>query len=473
MGVKRNGSWWKLFMGGLLALSLLVSVGFLLLPKLVYRWLGGEKFRQLASTQLSSVLKTEGELAPLSWNSFTVESDGFSSRSDAAGPWLWKIDKVRTGISPMLLLDRILRFPEITVGEVNLAPGLKPNSLPPAVQPTEAKPAEKKSSADLLKEVQIGKIMVGRFSLAPCAQTEGWGVRGIQAVIQPGVKGTEFNLKGGEILCPIEELGIVSLEQMQGRYTDPQITLSRFSARSKGGGKITASGQFILGKNPQGQGQFNWENWEIPGGKIGVGLFEIPAKMSGEFQLQEVQPGGPVGQGAARLVGARLEPGQGSQTILGLLGLLAGDTRLQRSNPLSKAQAQFSVQPGMYDVKRIEAEVPGVLRVVGQVRVTGNNLAGQLQLGLEQGLGAKVNNLTGGECFRREENGYLYEPVNLAGTMERPQNDLEPKLKAALKRTAVRTTVDIIQKATGNTDPNTPAGAAGQILKSFFGPAPK
>ena len=72
-----------------------------------------------------------------------------------------------------------------------------------------------------------------------------------------------------------------------------------------------------------------------------------------------------------------------------------------------------------------------------------------------------------------EENGYFYEPVNLGGTMERPQNDLEPKLKAALTKTAVRTTVDIIQKATGNTDPNTPAGAAGQILKSFFGPGPK
>ena len=103
-----------------LAVVLLVAGAFLFLPKLVYQWLGGEQFRELTSAQLSSVLKTEGELAALSWSSFTVQSDGFASRKDAAGPWLWKIDRVKTGISPMLLLDRILRFPEITIGEVKI-----------------------------------------------------------------------------------------------------------------------------------------------------------------------------------------------------------------------------------------------------------------------------------------------------------------------------------------------------------------
>jgi hypothetical protein len=123
-------------------------------------------------------------------------------------------------------------------------------------------------------------------------------------------------------------------------------------------------------------------------------------------------------------------------------------------------------------VTQILAESPGLLRAIGQARVNGNDLSGRIELGLEQSLGSKVNFLTGGECFRRAEAGYLYETIHLSGTLEQPQNDLQAKLTSAITRTAIRTTVDILQKATGNTDPNTPAGAAGQILKSIFGPPP-
>jgi len=452
---------------------ILLAVGaYFFLPSLIFRWLGGDEFRQLASKQLSGALKTEGELESLTWSSFTVQSGGFTSQPDARGPWLWRIQNVKTSISVRLLLDRILRFPEITIDSVEISPGTKPNLLPGMMDSMETR-TDKKSSSDLLRDVQIGRIVIQSLGFKPSPATSGWGVQGVRVEIKPSAKQTEFDLQNGEILGPLDWVGPVSLERAKGRYLDPTLVLQDLEVRSKSGGILTASGEYTSSPVIQGSGKTAWQNWPIPGGKIGVGLFNIPAKMAGRFELAEWRPGGPVGQGEVRLVGARLEPGQGSQTILGLLALLTGDNRLQQSNPLSVAQAQFSLQPGVYDVNRITAEAPGIIRLAGQIRVTGQNLNGQIQLGLDRSLGTKVNGLTGGECFRQEENGYLYETVNLSGTMDRPQNDLEPKLKQALTRTAVRTTVDIIQKATGNTDPNTPAGAAGQILKSLFGPATK
>jgi len=470
MSKHRGGS--KVLAVGAGFFILLLAGAYFFLPSVIFRWLGGDEFRQLASQQLSNVLQTEGELEPLVWTSFTVHSGGFASRTDARGPWLWKIRNVKTSISVRLLLDRILRFPEITIDSVEISPGTKPNLLPAAIVTTD-NTSDKKSSSDLLKDVQIGRIAIQNFGLKPCPATSGWGAQGVQVELKPSAKQTDFDLQNGEILVPLDWVGPVSLERAKGRYLNPTLVLQDLALRSKSGGTLTASGEYTSSPAIQGRGKMAWQNWPIPGGKIGVGLFNIPAKMSGQFEWLEWRPGGPVGQGEVRLVGAKLEPGQGSQTILGLLGLLTGDTRLQQSNPLTTAQAQFSLEPGIYNVQRITAEAPGVLKVVGQIRMTGQNLGGQIQLGLERGLGSKVNGLTGGECFRREENGYLYEAVNLSGTMDRPQNDLEPKLKQALTRTAVRTTVDIIQKATGNTDPNTPAGAAGQVLKSLFGPAPK
>jgi len=472
MSDRKSGWLLKAMAMGLVLIVLVAGGAYFFLPTLIFRWLGGDDFRRLASQQLSSVLQTEGELEPLTWSSFTVRSGGFASKPGAAGPWLWKIQKVETGISVPLLLNRILRFPEILIDSVTLSPGTKP-ALSSSPEPLASAQTDKKSSSDLFREVQIGRVAVENFSLTPGAATSGWGVQGVRAEVKPNPKQTDFELQNGRLVTPLSWIGPVQLEKAKGRYVDPKITLEQLSLRAQSGGTLSANGELMAGKIPQAQGKFTWENWEVPGGKIGAGIFEIPARMSGDFQLTEWRSDGPVGKGVVRLVNARLEPGQGSQTILGLLGLLTGDTRLQRSNPITTAQAQYSLQPGIYDVNRITAEAPGVLRVEGQVRITGQNLNGQVQLGLGRDLGAKVNGLTGGECFRREENGYLYETVNLSGTMDRPQNDLEPKLKQALTKTAVRTTVDIIQKATGNTDPNTPAGAAGQILKSLFGPAPK
>lgn len=468
---KKNGSSRLLFgLGVVVALLVLLGVGGLvMLPGFIQKWLGGDAFRNLASQQLSSLLQTEGELQPLEWSSFSVSSAGFFSRPNAPGSWRWEIQGIRTGISPRLLLDRILRFPEISIATLRLTPGDRPGIALPEVSPASSGTT---GSPDLFRDVQVGSVEIGALQLDPGASTSGWGVKGIRISAQPNKARTNFLLQNGEITSPLPWLGTVRLQSADGHYTPPTLFLNSLRVSSPQGGELRLTGEYTAGATPKAQGKASWENWSIPGGKIGVGIFEIPARISGDFVLQELRSGGPVGQGQIRLVGARLQPGQGSQTILGLLALLTGDGRLQQGVSLTTATAQWSMQPGLYDVSRIVAEAPGLIRTFGQVRLSGQNLSGQIQLGLERGLGAKVNGLTGGECFRREENGYRYETINLSGTLDRPQNDLERKLTTAMTRTAVRTGLDILQKATGNTDPNTPAGAAGQVLKSLFGPAP-
>ena len=461
----RRRRWWIL--GGALGLlGVAIVLTAVLLPIWVTRWLGGDQFRQLASHQISSLLQTEGSLAPLEWSSFSVYSTGFQSQKGASGPWAWDIREIRTEISPRLLLDRILRFSMITIGSLALEPGSGP-----ALVSKEAKtPTADLSSpsGDLFRDVQVGSVEIRSVQVRPGAATGGWGIQGSAVTVEPTKQRVDFTVRGGQILTPLSWVGVVQLETAKGRFTAPTVYLTSLEAKSADGGTLQMSGEYTGGQFAQAQARLSWDRWSVPGGRIGVGLFEVPARMSGDFLLQELRPQGVVGQGQVRLVDARLEPGPGSETILSLLGLLSGEPRL-RGSPLKTAQAKWSMQPGLYDVNQILVEAPGLLRVVGQVRISGEKLSGQILLGLEQGLGSKVNALTGGECFKKEEDGYLYEPINLSGTLENPQNDLKAKLTGAMTRTAVRTGVDILQKATGNTDPNTPAGAAGQVLKSLFG----
>ena len=326
-----------------------------------------------------------------------------------------------------------------------------------------------KTSPDLFRDVQVGVVEIRSVQCKASAASAGWGVQGLQVSMQPSKQQTEFALRGGEIVNPIAWLGNIQLKSAKGRYTEPTLFLSSLEAKSPTGGTVQISGEYTPGPSFRAQGRATWDRWPIPGGKIGVGLFEIPARMSGEFVLQELRPGGSVGQGQVQLVEARLEPGPGSETILALLGALTQEPRL-RGCPLTTAKARWSMQPGLYDVSQILAEAPGLLRASGQVRIKGQNLSGQISLGLERNIGSKVNALTGGECFRREEEGYLYETINLSGSLDNPQNDLKAKLTSAMARTAVRTGAQILEKAAGSQGGGDAARAAGQILNLFGAP---
>ena len=90
-GSSKGRIWLWLLVAPVLALVLLGLAGFLILPGIVQKWLGGDDFRMLASRQLSTFLQTKGELEPLQWSSFTVSSAGFASRPNAPGPWVWEI----------------------------------------------------------------------------------------------------------------------------------------------------------------------------------------------------------------------------------------------------------------------------------------------------------------------------------------------------------------------------------------------
>jgi len=465
-----KGSPLRWILGG--GVVLLVVIGVALaafLPVWIVQWLGGKDFQKLASQQVSSLLQTEGDFQSLEWSSFSVYTPGFKSRPGASGPWIWDFQDIRTEVSPRLLLDRILRFSEITIGRLAIASGSNA-SIP---REASAAPASREgSSAELFRDVQVGKVEIRDFQIVPSPKTSGWGAKGILAQIKPSKQKTDFTFQHGFIQTPLNWLGEVSLVEAKGRYVEPTLFLTELLLKGKSGGSMDMSGEVTTGKTPQAKGRVSWEKWPIPGGKIGVGLFEIPASMSGEFILQEFRKDGPVGKGQVRLVDARLEPGKGSETVLGLLGLLTGEPRL-RGCPLTTAKASWFMQPNAYDITEIVAEAPGLLRAVGQIQIRGQGLSGRIELGLEGDLGRKVNALTGGECFARLENGYSVQSIQISGTMDSPRNDLQPKLTAALTRTAIRTGAQILEKAAGAQGSGDAAGAAVNVLKSLFGPAPK
>ncbi|MEI7721526.1 MAG: oligosaccharide flippase family protein, partial [Verrucomicrobiota bacterium] len=309
---------WYIFGSLLIAgVVLLVLLG-ALLPIFITNWLGGKDFQRIASQQASSFLKTEGDFESFEWSSFSVYSAGFATRSGGKGEWNWDIRDIRTEISPRLLLDRILRFSEISVGSINMKSGTGLVSVPESLS---AKPASSSSGSDLFRDVQVGKVVIKSFGLQPGPTTSGWGVENVGIEVHPNPQNTTFSIQGGKILSPLPWLGALSLQQAKGSYVSPQVYLTRIDLKSAQGGTLEISGEGRTDSTSGRKGRLTWDRWPLPEGKIGVGLFDIPAKMAGSFELSDWKSDGPVGTGQVKLIDARLEPGKGSETILGLLAI--------------------------------------------------------------------------------------------------------------------------------------------------------
>lgn len=461
-----------ILLGGAGSLGLIGVLAAVFLPVLVVRWLGGEDFRRLASVQISNVLKTKGNLEVLQWSSFSVYSDSFLSQTNDPGDWNWSIYEIRADISPRLLWDRILRFSEISIGSVALSPGRPAPATPASAPVTPSDLAQTKSLPGFFRDVQIEKLEVRNFDFPPNSLTKGWGGKGVRIALNLGKQGTDFRLQNGEILSPFPWAQSVTIQQAKGRFVAPTCYLTDLTLKSAGGGQLSASGDFMVSSSPAAHGRFSWEKWEIASGKLGFGLFDVPAKMSGEFNLEEWSPSKMKGSGKVRLVDARLEPGKGSESILAILAVITGEPRL-KGCPLTAAMASFEVLNDRYEVRDILVEAPGLLRATGSIRISNGLLDGVVQFGLDKNLGTKVAGLTSGELFQKEENGYLYQPVKISGTMENPQNDLQPKLAAAMARTMIRTGAQILEKAAGARGGDPSRDATGQVLqgiRSLFAP---
>lgn len=496
---KRNRLLWILagVFGGLLVLTVLAAV---FVPVLVTRWLGGDQFRQLASRQLSAILKTEGELQPLVWKSFSVYSGGFASRPGAPGPWLWDIQAIRAEISPRLLLDRILRFSEITLEQLQIRPALAPGTAFLGGTAEESLDSSGKST-ELFHDVQIGKIEIRSADLEPSRATGGWGVRAVRAVLRPAETQTEFELHGGTVLHPFPWLGSLKIRSARGNYIPPTVFLTSLQIVSSLGGGLSISGEYTPGKQTGPLGTVQWSDWPIPQELSSLGIAKIRGKMHGRFTSEPSNVSGISGKGQVELVDsvfqvapsvrATLKNFQSANETLrwvtsqsvglntstfDVLSGLADDPRWTGAR-LSSAKADFQISSTGWGLNNLELEAPGFLRIRGQIRVQRQNLGGQIFLGMDPKLGRKINEFTFGRCFRQMESGYLVEPVELSGTLQQPQNSLAPKISSAAQQRAAQqaaqTVGAVLQKISGDQPgSSSPAGTAGQILNSLFGPSP-
>jgi hypothetical protein len=134
-----------------------------------------------------------------------------------------------------------------------------------------------------------------------------------------------------------------------------------------------------------------------------------------------------------------------------------GDARL---NPLhmKEARADYRFESGKLTVRGFRAEAPHVLRVEGNFTYTNGDIDGRFQLGIAPELAAKFPGARE-EVFTRAQDDYLWTTVKVTGPLDHPNDDLKPRLIAALeKHVALGLLAPIVK----------PGQAAREVLELIF-----
>jgi hypothetical protein len=93
---------------------------------------------------------------------------------------------------------------------------------------------------------------------------------------------------------------------------------------------------------------------------------------------------------------------------------------------------EFEWQYPRVTIKQIEIEAEGAFYIRGTVLVDKGSLSGSVQFGATRKYLEWLPRAE--EIFARERDGYLWTTVNLAGSLQKPQEDLSPRVAQLLKK---------------------------------------
>jgi hypothetical protein len=133
------------------------------------------------------------------------------------------------------------------------------------------------------------------------------------------------------------------------------------------------------------------------------------------------------GHGAFRIEGGRVA----GAPFLEQAAALTGQKSIEEIK-LSRFSLEFEWKYPRVEVRQAEIEADGAFYIKGAVLIDNQNLSGSVQLGATPKYLEWLPRAR--EVFAQERDGYLWTTVNLSGTVQRPQEDLSPRVAALLRK---------------------------------------
>lgn len=410
---------------------IVIMVGVLLVAKSsIDAWLKGDAFRDFLVKRASIVLNSQIEMPELKWQGSEIYANSFVARGyEGAAISRLSLDGVRAKADGVA--NRAFRVPDVRVNRLDMLFADERVKRPREYSDADAEPVAPSSMPDWIKKylperVEIDEIEISSASVkveGSAGQTA-FALSGVRTTILPDFRTQlwEFKGQGGKMSLP----------------SQPDIEVKNLALRWKGSDLYIDQSAFGIydGAHVAGSGEIHFGEGGLMDLDFELSSLDIDHLVSEEWQERLTGTVfGPVsmtGTAGDLVYEGTINVADGEVKSLQILERIADYTKAEqfRRLPLSEVHSDFKKTGTLLELRNLVVQSDGLLRIEGAIDIDGEIIAGDLQVGVTPGT---MRWIPGAErkVFVEERDGFLWAPMQVAGTLSEPKEDLSGRLIAA------------------------------------------
>jgi hypothetical protein len=423
MGVAGQRRGWRrtaIVLGGIV---LLAGAGIALVNPRLTRYVESDAFRAELEKQTAKGLHFPASTyAPVRRTGFlSAASDGFRAQNGRKALTSMDAHGITARFNPLGVFLRRWQLDAVHIdgGEVAI------QVYEPKPEPSPSKPWYHIFLPD---RVYLRRVWTEPADVTWMLRNEKGGFFGTRLLITPHGRDFEYRATGGTMKGPL-------IPDLPLRHTHLLITKTLLTLYTLDLAPSPGSEGFIQAEGTAGTREDKSVDFKVKFGKAPVrdwlpkswdahvnGLAAGEVRWHGKNpKLEESQV-----QGSLRVEGGQVR----RLPFLEKLGSITGKKSIEQLE-LSECSAEVDWHSPKVEIRNLAVEDKGKFRIEGSVSIREKSLGGAIQLGVAREYLEWLPQAE--EIFPKEKGGYLWTTVHLSGTVEKPEQDLSPRIIEAFK----------------------------------------
>jgi len=440
------------------ALALVTIIG---VYSYIRSYLNGDDFTEDMEIVVSDTLKGDVSLSPISWSGWTAKADRLTLVEGKGEVSELEIDDITLDVKIKEAFDGVWRVTSVHAKELDYYNDLTRQT------DRYVKKGQKKEGfiSDMLPdETVIDSFNVDAFNAEWKTSGGSYKLEEVKVAVTPSRDFSKYDisLTSGDIKLPNQVLSRVSLHSAELVFEDKELVVEEAKIHGFKEAEIDLSGR-VKG----GDFAFDLDVRDVYLNELIDDSWSRKVKGLASTRCKVIDT--PSADGGYSVIG-KLEIEDASLSSLPILNTLASYTnKLEfRNIEFDKCEADYVYTPQAISLKNIRLHSGQLVRVEGDLKIMGDQLDGNLEVGLSPGTLAHI---PGAETlvFKKGKDNLLWTSLRLTGTVGSPEEDLSNRMIAAAGERIlemVPETGQKIFKLTGEkfNDALTGKGPAGDIL---------